>query len=59
MTEKRKNHGGKRDGAGRKNIGADKMRQFSVTLTPAHSVWFKENGIKALRELIEKAMNEA
>ena len=58
MTDKRKNNGGHKT-AGRKSIGADKMRQFSVTLKPAHAAWFKENGVKALRELIEKAINEA
>ena len=58
MTDKRKNNGGHKT-AGRKSLGADKMRQFSVTLTPAQAVWFKNNGVNALRELIEKAINEA
>ena len=58
MTDKRKNNGGHKT-AGRKSLGVNKMRQFSVTLTPAQAAWFKEKGIKALRELIEKAINEA
>jgi hypothetical protein len=58
MTDKRKNNGGHKT-AGRKNLGADKMRQFSVKLTTAQALWFKANGVKALRELIEKAINEA
>ena len=59
MTDKRKNNGGHKT-AGRKSLGADeKMRQFSVKLTPWQAAWFKANGVKALRELIEKAINEA
>ena len=57
MTDKRKNNGG-HSTAGRKSLGADKMRQFSVKLTPWQAAWFKANGINALRELIEKAINE-
>ncbi len=60
MTDKRKNNGGQRDGAGRKRLGADKMLQFSVMLTPAQAVWFKKSGVNALRELIqERIENEA
>jgi hypothetical protein len=58
MADKRKNNGGHKT-AGRKSLGADKMRQFSVKLAPAQADWFKANGVKALRELIEKAINEA
>ena len=58
ITDKRKNNGGHKT-AGRKNLGADKMLQFTVLLKPRQAVWFKTNGVKALRELIEKAINEA
>jgi hypothetical protein len=56
MTDKRKNNGGQRDGAGRKRLGADKMLQFSVMLTPEQAVWFKNNGVNALRELIQETI---
>lgn len=61
MTKKldgRANNGGKREGAGRKMLGADKMCQFTILLKPDQAAWFKVNRINALREVIQMVIEK-
>lgn len=59
MTDKRKNNGGKRDGAGRKSFGARK--QVTIKLPIPCAEWLDKQGNKnaAIVSLIEKEINEA
>lgn len=60
-TNNLKAHGGKRTGAGRPRLPAEKRtRPTTIRLTDAQTAWCEQQGgvSKVARELIDRAMNE-